>query len=113
MGMVCFQFIRKMFQELEEIRPFEILKNQTDRSKYLLIKQSTVVAMTSTYASMKREEFLQLGFEYDNVIIEESAQISDIETFLPTTLQRRGRDRMSRFILLGDHHQLRPIVQNL
>ena len=36
-------------------------------------------------------EFLDLGFKYDNLLMEESAQILEIETFLPMLLQVGGR----------------------
>lgn len=35
-------------------------------------------------------EFLELGFKYDNLLMEESAQILEIETFIPMLLQVRG-----------------------
>jgi intron-binding protein aquarius len=44
---------------------------------------SEIIAMTCTHAAMKRSEFLRLRMQYDNVIIEEAAQILDIETFIP------------------------------
>lgn len=43
-----------MFQELEEIRPFELLKTQADRVNYLSTKQAKIVAMTCTHAALKR-----------------------------------------------------------
>lgn len=33
-------------------------------------------------------EFLELGFKYDNLLMEESAQILEIETFIPMLLQQ-------------------------
>lgn len=51
----CFRHLRTMFQELEEIRPFEILKSQGDRVNYLLTKQAKIVAMTCTHAALKRK----------------------------------------------------------
>ncbi len=32
-------------------------------------------------------EFLELGFKYDNLLMEEGAQILEIETFIPMLLQ--------------------------
>ncbi len=46
-----------------------------------------IVAMTCTHAALKRREFLQLGLKYDNLLMEESAQILEIETFIPMLLQ--------------------------
>jgi intron-binding protein aquarius len=39
--------------------------------------------MTCTHAALKRRDFIDLGFQYDNIIMEESAQILEIETFIP------------------------------
>lgn len=45
--------------------------------------------------------------------MEESAQILEIETFIPMLLQRQedGHARLKRVILIGDHHQLPPVVK--
>lgn len=43
--------------------------------------------MTCTHAALKRREFLEIGFKYDNLIMEESAQILEIESFIPMLLQ--------------------------
>ena len=52
-----------------------------------MTKQAKIVAMTCTHAALKRREFLALGFKYDNLLMEESAQILEIETFIPMLLQ--------------------------
>ena len=48
--------------------------------------------------------------------MEEAAQILEIETFVPLLLQNTathgGMSRLKRVILIGDHHQLPPVVQN-
>jgi intron-binding protein aquarius len=133
----CFRHLRTLFQELEEIRPFELLKGQGDRVNYLMSKQakvgdyprawlegphepcvgpmhqevevnksvlgrsavryipplcfrSQIVAMTCTHAALKRREFIDLAFKYDNLLMEEAAQILEIETFIPMLLQVCG-----------------------
>ena len=43
--------------------------------------------MTCTHAALKRQELVELGFKYDNILMEESAQILEIETFIPLLLQ--------------------------
>lgn len=60
-------------------------------------------------------EFLELGYKYDNLLMEESGQILEIETFIPMLLQRQdhGVNRLKRVILIGDHHQLPPVVKNM
>ncbi|KAK2567367.1 RNA helicase aquarius [Acropora cervicornis] len=52
---------------------------------------------------------------YDNVLMEEAAQILEIETFIPLLLQNPedGYNRMKRVILIGDHHQLPPVIKNM
>ena len=67
--------------------PFSHLQGQADRVNYLMTKQAKIVAMTCTHAALKRREFLQLGLKYDNLLMEESAQILEIETFIPMLLQ--------------------------
>lgn len=111
----CFRHLKTMFQELEECRAFELLKSTADRANYLMTKQAKIVAMTCTHAALKRKDFLQLGFKYDNLLMEESAQILEIETFIPMLLQRQedGHARLKRCILIGDHHQLPPVVKNM
>merc|ERR1711874_524846 len=55
------------------------------------------------------------GFKYDNILMEESAQILEIETFIPLLLQnpQDGYNRLKRWIMIGDHHQLPPVIKNM
>ena len=119
----CYRHIEKIFSELEDIRPFEILRNSRDRANYLLIKEARIIAMTSTHAAMQRQEIANLGFHYDNVIMEEAAQITEIENFVPLALQNpremknrhAGKEKdmpLQRVVLVGDHLQNSPIIQN-
>lgn len=111
----CFRYIAHIFQELEEFRAFELLRNGLDRSKYLLVKEAKIIAMTCTHAALKRKELVNLGFTYDNILMEESAQILEIETFIPLLLQNPmdGFNRLKRWIMIGDHHQLPPVIKNM
>ncbi|KAH7719949.1 DEAD box protein helicases superfamily protein (Aquarius) [Aphelenchoides avenae] len=111
----CWKFITGIFKKLEEFRAFELLRNGRDRSFYLLVKEAKIIAMTCTHAALRRKELVELGFRYDNILMEESAQILEVETFIPLLLQdpSEGRHRLKRWIMIGDHHQLPPIVQNV
>ncbi|ORX82702.1 P-loop containing nucleoside triphosphate hydrolase protein, partial [Anaeromyces robustus] len=112
----CFYHIRKIFEQLDEIRAFELLRTNSDRANYLLVKEAKIVTMTCTHAALKRRELVALGFKYDNVIMEESAQILEVETFIPLLLQSsddEGESRLKRVILIGDHNQLPPVVKNM
>jgi intron-binding protein aquarius len=111
----CQRHIDRIFSELEDIRPFEILRQPRDKANYLLIKEARVIAMTSTHAAMRRQEIADLGFHYDNVVMEEAAQITEIESFIPTALQnmKDGELPLRRVVLCGDHFQNSPVIQNL
>jgi intron-binding protein aquarius len=88
---------------LQECRAFELLRGQADRVNYLVTKHAKVVAMTCTHAALKRREFLELGFRYDTLVMEESAQILEIETLLPMLLQKPqdGHNRLKRVWILA------------
>ncbi|KAI8344483.1 hypothetical protein BC941DRAFT_10831 [Chlamydoabsidia padenii] len=111
----CFRHLQKIFEELEEVRPFELLRYSNDRANYLITKEAKIIAMTCTYAALKRRELVGLKFKYDNVVMEEAAQILEVETFIPLLLQEPedGENRLKRVILIGDHNQLPPVVKNL
>lgn len=111
----CQRHIERIFSELEDIRPFEILRQPRDKANYLLVKEARVIAMTSTHAAMRRQEIADLGFHYDNVVMEEAAQITEIESFIPLALQnpKNGDLPLKRVVLCGDHYQNSPIIQNL
>jgi intron-binding protein aquarius len=114
-----FDSIADIFSELSEYRPFEMLRSQRQRADYLINKQARVVAMTCTHAAIARSNMIKLGFEYDNIVMEESGQMLEIEAFVPMLLQKgssdksvSGRSRLKRLCMLGDHNQLPPVVKN-
>lgn len=49
----CLRHLARIFDSLEEIRPFELLRSSYDRTNYLLIKQAKIIAMTCTHAALK------------------------------------------------------------
>ena len=114
--------IETVFDELAEYRPIELLRSQRQRTDYLLTKQARIVAMTCTHAAIARAYLVDLGFHYDNIIMEEAGQMLDVEAFVPLLLQRGESDdksasagahsRLKRVCLIGDHNQLPPVVKN-
>lgn len=112
----CQSHITRLFNELETIRPFEILRNPRDQANHLLIKEARIVAMTSTHAAIRRTEIAELGFHYDTLVMEEAAQITEIESFVPCAMQnadpKTGDLPLKRIVLVGDHLQNSPVVQN-
>jgi len=111
----CYRHISKIFEELADVLPFEILRRDKDKANYLLTSEARIIAMTSTHAAMKRGEIASLGFQYDNVIMEEAAQITEIENFIPLALQKpkNGQMALQRVVLCGDHYQNSPVIQGL
>ena len=100
------EVIEKIFEELRECRAFELLRNNRERGNYIVSRLAKVVAMTSTHAALKRSELLETGFEFQNVIIEEGAQILEIETFIPLLLQKPhevGQSKLKRIVLIGKY----------
>jgi intron-binding protein aquarius len=73
--------------------------------------------MTSTHAAMRRSEIANLGFHYDTLIMEEAAQVTEIESFIPCAMQnpdpKTGELPLKRIVLVGDHLQNSPIIQNM
>ncbi|SMR48831.1 unnamed protein product [Zymoseptoria tritici ST99CH_1E4] len=115
----CEHHIRRLLDELADIRPFEILRAQRDKANYLLVKEARIIAMTSTHAAMRRQEIAGLGFHYDNVIMEEAAQVTEVENFVPFVLQaprtqdgKAPESQIQRIVLVGDHLQNSPVIQN-
>ncbi|KAL7905909.1 P-loop containing nucleoside triphosphate hydrolase protein [Trichoderma velutinum] len=111
----CYRHISKIFSELADIRPFEILRREKDKANYLLTNEARIIAMTTTHAAIRRGEIAALGFHYDNIIMEEAAQITEIETFIPLAMQKPvdGELPLQRIVLCGDHFQNSPVIQSL
>ncbi|KAB5570757.1 P-loop containing nucleoside triphosphate hydrolase protein [Coniochaeta sp. 2T2.1] len=111
----CYRHISKIFAELADILPFEILRRDRDKANYLLTNEARIIAMTSTHAAMRRAEIASLGFHYDNVVMEEAAQITEIENFIPLAMQKPkdGQMPLQRVVLCGDHFQNSPVIQSL
>ncbi|EXJ65561.1 hypothetical protein A1O7_01902 [Cladophialophora yegresii CBS 114405] len=113
----CQYHIDKIFAELESIRPFEILRSSRDQANHLLVSEARIIAMTSTHAAMRRSEIAELGFHYDTLIMEEAAQITEIESFIPCAMQmpdvKTSELPLKRIVLVGDHLQNSPVVQDL
>lgn len=111
----CLLRLLSIFKELEDYRAFELLRTQDHRTDFLLVKQARIIALTCTHASMKRRSLLELGFKYDSIIIEEAAQVLEVETFVPMLLQHTNsmeENKIKRLVLIGDHFQLPPVVKH-
>ncbi|KAK5309031.1 hypothetical protein LTR70_010661 [Exophiala xenobiotica] len=112
----CQYHIDKIFTQLDAVRPFEILRHSRHEANHLLVKEARIIAMTSTHAAIRRSEIASLGFHYDTLIMEEAAQVTEIESFIPCAMQnpdpKTGELPLKRIVLVGDHLQNSPIIQN-
>lgn len=112
----CIRHLQHMFDEIKTYRAFELLRTARQRGDYLLVKEAKIVAMTCTHAALTRSHLVEMGFKYDNIVMEESAQILEVETFIPMLMQNFDAVdgcRLKRIVLIGDHHQLPPVVKNM
>lgn len=111
----CYRHISKIFSELADVLPFEILRRERDKQNYLLTNEARIVAMTTTHAAIRRGDIASLGFHYDNVVMEEAAQITEVESFIPLAMQKatNGASQLQRVVLCGDHFQNSPVIQSL
>ena len=53
--------------------------------------------MTCTHAALTRQKLVELGFRFDCLVMEEAAQILEVETFIPMLLQVRGCRMVDRW----------------
>lgn len=44
--------------------------------------------MTCTHAALVRQQMVQMRLRFDSLIMEEAAQILEVETFIPMVLQK-------------------------
>lgn len=49
----AYRHIKKIFSQLADIRPFELLRTARDKQNYLLANEARIVAMTSTHAAIR------------------------------------------------------------
>lgn len=107
----CYHHISTMFSRISAIRPFELLRNPRDQQNYLLSTSARIIAMTTTHAAIHHSSLRAADFTYHSVVLEEAAQITEVESFIPLSLQEDSTN-LKRIVLLGDHLQNSPIVQN-
>lgn len=61
--------LQNFFFLQQEFRAFELLRSGLDRSKYLLVKEAKIIAMTCTHAALKRHDLVELGFKVMTLVI--------------------------------------------
>lgn len=100
----------RLFDVLREVRPFDVLRGTRVRADRLVHESARIVAVTATFAAMNRAELQQAGFQCNSIVVEEAAQLTELETILVLALG--GQQSVRRVVLIGDDLQNAPVVQN-
>ncbi|CAA22806.1 U2-type spliceosomal complex ATPase Cwf11 [Schizosaccharomyces pombe] len=92
-----------MFQQLEEIRPFGLLRYYEDQELYALCQQSRIIGCTWTSLSTRLGTLKEKGFCFNNLIVMNSQNISEssITSILLSNCEPTGFDRL---VLLGNQY---------
>lgn len=109
----AFRHIEQVFANLRAIRPYELLRSARERHNYMLARDARIVAMTATHAAMHWAEIKEVGLRYNNVVVEEAAQLTELDNFIPLALQGApgASEGLRRVVLIGDDRQNSPVVQ--
>ncbi|KAG7398478.1 hypothetical protein PHYBOEH_011099 [Phytophthora boehmeriae] len=116
--------IESYFTELRRLQPFELLQTGRQRGDLYLIHHARIVAMTCTHAALNYRKLTGLGLTFGSLIMEEAAQVSELDSFVPlllacskkvTSLSQESSFSpcLKRVVLLGDSKQLPPVVKSL
>lgn len=103
----AWNYLQQLFEDIEYMKPFEVLYTDRERSNLMLCRDARIIAMTTTYAALKRKELVDLNFSFETLMMEEAGTALEIETFVPLSLS----DKIERIVLIGDNNQLPPVVQ--
>eukprot|EP00644_Phytophthora_capsici_P015098 jgi/Phyca11/575207/estExt2_Genewise1.C_PHYCAscaffold_710124 len=111
------------FVELRRLQPFELLQTPRQRGDMYLINHARIVAMTCTHAALNHRKLTDLGLTFGSLIMEEAAQVSELDSFVPLLLacSKNGgptadgstSTNLKRVVLMGDAKQLPPVVKSL
>lgn len=66
-----------VFEEIERILPFENLRNDKERSNFIICSQAMVVGMTTDYAQSRLEKLKAIGFSFSSLLVDNSSTIPD------------------------------------
>ncbi|KAK1931715.1 RNA helicase aquarius [Phytophthora citrophthora] len=112
------------FVELRRLQPFELLQTPRQRGDMYLINHARIVAMTCTHAALNHHKLTELGLTFGSLIMEEAAQVSELDSFVPLLLacskkggptvgKSKTSTSLKRVVLMGDAKQLPPVVKSL
>lgn len=106
------------FGELQRLQAFELLETAKQRADLYLVHHAKILAMTCNDAALHQQRLSALGLSVTSVVVEEAAQVSELDTLIPVLMaSTRDQDQsqpqppsLKRLVLIGDSHQLPPPV---
>jgi intron-binding protein aquarius len=104
LAQVLFQRIYRLFEEIAEVRPFEILNQTQDQLEFITNNFSHVLAV-SARKLVHLLNSRNFKFRFTNVIFDEAHLIPDADSLL--VLLSSSQLQIERLILLGDSAQAR------
>ena len=102
---VYIRFLHQMFKELESYRAYELLRTPHQRRDYLMIKHARIIVTTSANIILAADRLKELNCQYQSLIMTETEQMMDIETFIPQATTN-GLERIAFYA----HPALQPII---
>lgn len=120
--------INSYFLELERLQPFELLHTTRQRADMYLVHHARILVMTCTHAAVHHRRLADLGITIGSVVMEEAAQVSEIDSLIPILLACARSSKaaalsgvsassslfsgsLKRLVLMGDPQQLPPVVK--
>lgn len=98
--------IVEVFDEISSLAPLEFLKSTQDRIDHLFNHQSRIIAVTIDDFIESAAKLQKMEFSFQNLVIPEASQLTQLETLLPILLQESNSPE--RIVLLGDHGSYVP-----
>ncbi|KAL7694244.1 putative intron-binding protein aquarius [Plasmopara halstedii] len=116
--------IKSHFHELRRLQPFELLHTSRQRDDMYMIDHARIVVMTCTHSASDYHELTKLNMTFGSLIMEDAAQISEVNMIVPLLLacsnpvrsaasDQKMLSGLKRVVLLGDPKQLPPVVRSI
>lgn len=98
--------IVKLFDDISKLAPLEFLKSTEDKINHLFSTQSKIVAVTIDDFIESAEKLQKMEFSFENLILSEASQLTQLEALLPIILQTSYNPE--KIVLLGDQGSYAP-----
>jgi len=112
----CFANIRehynsivKLFTDIEALASFESLQSTKDKIEHLFSIQAKIIGVTIDEFVDSAKDFKKAGIHFQNMIISEASQLTQLEALFPVLLQNSSTKRI---VLLGDSETYMPTTNS-